>query len=123
MPIIAARYGGSRSSAYHEPARSHLFFAFLSQLMSQHKHAWFKFDPLKNPSESFLDYLEGYASSMDMFPVCSRREEQPDDIGSVVDNFWRISLDLKRSSSERKLLLHEGTAKARNDDVEAERRK
>ena len=90
--------------------------------MSQQKHSWFKFDPLKDPSESFLDYLEGYASALDMFPVCSRREEQHNDIGSVVDNFWRISADLQQSASEHKPLHHEGTAKAGIEDVEAEGR-
>jgi hypothetical protein len=81
-----------------QPSLPH-YLSVLSWLMSDDRRRYL-FDPLKDPTESFLDYLEGYASAMDMYPVCSRylADHREYTLGSRhldswVEQFWRDVAD------------------------------
>ena len=69
-----------------------------SWLMSDNKRHWVIFERSPNPTDAFMDYLEGYASSIDMYSVCSRPYRSSYDIGSVVDNFWKVAADYAASA-------------------------
>jgi len=68
--------------------------------MSERRRHRFRFDPLQHPSDAFMDYLEGYASSMDMYSICPRYTLERHDIGSVVEDFWQVAVDLAASIEE-----------------------
>ena len=73
-------------------------WAVMSWLMSHRKSYWF--DPMQNPSDAFVEYLEGYASSLDIYSVCSRKPLGQPDISSVVDDFWKVAADYAESTDE-----------------------
>lgn len=95
--LIASR----RRTGYHHYRQAEplsIVQLLVSWLMSETRHTRFQFDPLKNPSESFLDYLEGYASAFDLYPVCSRHLFRHRDMGLLVDEFWQIAHDLSQEA-------------------------
>lgn len=79
-----------------------------------------RYDPKKNPSDAFADYLDGYSEAFDFYPVCSRNVFQRD-IDALVDEFWQIARDFSASvgdaivTSEKDWLA----SKPENKDVEA----
>jgi hypothetical protein len=65
--------------------------------MSSESRRRFAFDPLKSPSDAFMDYLEGYASAFDFYSVCSRPIAP--NIHSLVDEFWRATQDFSHEAA------------------------
>ena len=90
--------------------------------MSTSRNAWFTYDPMQNPSEAFMDYLEGYASSLDIYTVCSRHPAWQPNVGNVLDDFWRVAADYNASIEEldrmRQIKLKASGA-IRNDEAGA----
>lgn len=119
MTTLVAGDCGVRRSWRDSPPRRYLVLAFLSEMMSPTKRLTAAFHPLKSPSDAFMDYLEGYASSLDMFPVCSRADDEHHDIGALVDDFWQVSMDLHRSVGERRRVVHDRPAHSGIIDVES----
>ena len=74
--------------------------ALLGLLMSEGWRSRFKWNPLRNPSESFLDYLEGYASSFDIYAVCRRRELSSREIDVLAEEFWHYWQEHSASESQ-----------------------
>jgi hypothetical protein len=56
--------------------------------MSDDRKRWYRFDPDRAPSDAFMEYLEGYASAFDMYPVCSRAPVVSN-YHLLLDDFWR----------------------------------
>jgi hypothetical protein len=56
--------------------------------MSDDRKRWYRFDPDRPPSDAFMEYLEGYASAFDMYPVCSR-SPVISNYQVLLDEFWR----------------------------------
>jgi hypothetical protein len=84
------------------------------------------FDPSKDPTESFLDYLEGYASAMDMYPICSRYLADHGEyiLGSRhldfwVERFWRDVADDMASVASGPIGESASLTLDYEDDVEA----
>lgn len=110
MSTYVAKARWIRHKRRDEPHPSRVL-EFLCEAMTKQSKRLLTFNPLQNPSDAFMDYLEGYASAYDIFPVCSRHDGEHDDILSVVDEFFRVSVDLRRSVSDvRGVAPHVGLA-------------
>lgn len=58
---------------------------FVSWIMSHNRRSWPIFRRTDDPSDAFMDYLEGYASTMDIYQLYPRPPHR--DVSSVVDDF------------------------------------
>lgn len=45
-----------------------------------------------NPSDSFKEFLEGYADTYDLYSACSRRQVDTINYDKLADDFWRLYL-------------------------------
>ena len=100
MTTIARTVGGTHRRAYGPPVSAFTDWAVVSWIMSHRTRYWPLFEQMQDPSIAFVEYLEGYASSMDIYPVCSRNLSGHHNIGSVVDDFWQVAADYAASVDE-----------------------
>ena len=100
MTVIASQWRRRYTRSGYVALERSLWVLLLGWIMSDGWRSRFKFNPLKNPSESFMDYLEGYASSLDIYPTCGRRELSQRDIDTLAEEFWQIARDFSASVAE-----------------------
>ena len=57
-------------------------------------------DEAKAPAEEFQEYLEGYLSALELYPVCQHRTHFVDDLTALMSDFWNVSYDASKGAAQ-----------------------